>query len=198
MEIIKFRCTNCGTLLQSPSDNEGKKGICSNCKKHIIIPHLPNKDQRKSERFLSEKNIFSPSNFNQKDNNDCNDALLVVYTEADPTQFAIARKYCAPLIDICKDGLAFIINKKGYKKDIKANQLISIKIDFPILIMPLDLMIQAQWVKNLAYEDLLRIGGQFCDASDEEVDIIKNLTKYVQSRPKGLNYVNEPVVLQFD
>ena len=152
---------------------------------------MPNRDNRRTERVVVEKNVLAQDLPESLIISDKVPVYTVAYVEADPVQFALKRKNMLPLIDICDDGLAFFIKAQKDEKKVVARQIIQIQIDFPILIEPIKTNIEIQWTIYLEESGLLRVGAKFCDASQDFKKIIKSLIKYVQSKPISISSADE-------
>jgi phage FluMu protein Com len=181
---LKVRCKKCGKVLKTPAKNAGKKGECPKCKNTLMIPGEEQFKKRKSERAVIEEARISIDHNHESEPSDAPVLFQILYTEADPVKFALARKNQVPLLDLSNGGIGFAVKSTKENAKLSKGQIIEIEIDFPILIKPVRLSVEIRWRKKMDNKKIFQLGVKFHKPSKSILRTINKLIDYILTRPE--------------
>ena len=180
---LHFRCNRCMKLLQSPSEKAGETSTCPKCKNIFLIPVPTNFKERKFVRAIIGESELSIKPSESLTNPQGREFYKVVYTQADPIEFVLKRENVNPALDICEEGISFLIRADRLSTKLKPDRDIQLEIDFPILATPIYVRLKIKWAKSSLDKKTIRIGGMFLNRNESMQNIVQNLIEYVRMRP---------------
>jgi len=179
---VRMRCQGCGSVLKTSSANSGRQAQCPKCNATFTVPFPPPSEARQALRAIVQELSSQPCASESSGSHGTIPFFRVVYTEADPAQFALARENRVPVLDISAKGLRFLTRTEGKRLKLVPGQTILLEIDFPNLVKPIKTPVEVRWAKPLEGYKLQQVGVEFTKPDREFRAALDDLVSYVLSR----------------